>query len=363
MDNETVTVGNDLASFTAEADLPETPFRAQPPNDPLWQFPEEGLPCAAVADSSFTTGQKTSIYPTLAVAAVTFVAATAAGWWGAPLLGGAPVASAPPQAMALGQVTDPSPNAARNLPAELIHSATVPLLARSPVPRIVPRLPPRDAERVANGAAKIVALVGAKPEARQRQERAISMTRGTSGAVSALSAPRLVPRSSPEPLSSVPFETHNPASRTPAPEPPAALEASPAVSLPASGLPAPTMRPEPEALPSVVARTEQSEIQRTLGQYRNAYQLLDAESARAVWPSVDVRALARAFDSLTSQQLAFETCHVDIVGHAATAQCRGSATYTPRVGNREPKLEPRQWTFHLRKVGDGWKIQSAQTRR
>jgi hypothetical protein len=123
------------------------------------------------------------------------------------------------------------------------------------------------------------------------------------------------------------------------------------------------MRPEPEALASVVARTEQSEIQRALGQYRNAYQLLDAESARAVWPSVDVRALARAFNSLTSQQLAFETCQFEIIGDAATAQCRGSATYTPKVGNREPRLEPRQWTFRLRKAADGWKIQSAQTRR
>ena len=66
------------------------------------------------------------------------------------------------------------------------------------------------------------------------------------------------------------------------------------------------MRPEPEALPSVVARNEQSEIQRALGQYRNAYQRLDAEAARAVWPSVDVRALSRAFDSLESQQLEFD---------------------------------------------------------
>ena len=128
-------------------------------------------------------------------------------------------------------------------------------------------------------------------------------------------------------------------------------------------MPAAVVRPAPEALPSVVARTEQSEIQRTLGQYQSAYSLLDAEAARAVWPSVDVRALARAFDSLTSQQLAFETCQFDIVGEAATAQCRGSATYTPKVGSRGPKLESRQWTFHLRKVDEGWKIQSAQTRR
>jgi hypothetical protein len=123
------------------------------------------------------------------------------------------------------------------------------------------------------------------------------------------------------------------------------------------------MRREPEALPSVVARPEQNEIQRILLEYRSAYDRLDAESAQAVWPSVDVRALARAFDSLTSQQLSFDNCQLDIAGEAATAECRGSATYTPKIGNRAPRLEPRRWTFHLRKAGDGWKIQSAQTRR
>jgi hypothetical protein len=154
----------------------------------------------------------------------------------------------------------------------------------------------------------------------------------------------------------------NPAVSSPAPEPPPVMEASPAAS-PPSRTPAAAVLPEPEALPSIVARTEQSEIQRALGQYRSAYSLLDAEAAHAVWPSVDVRALARAFDTLTSQQLAFETCQFVIVGEAATAQCRGSATYTPKVGSRGPKLEPRQWTFHLRKVDESWKIQSAQTRR
>src|SRR4029453_5904381 len=108
-------------------------------------------------------------------------------------------------------------------------------------------------------------------------------------------------------------------------------------------------RPEPEALPSAVARSDPSEIQSTLGKYRGAYERLDAEGAQAVWPSVDVRALARAFDTLSRQELAFETCVFDIAGPVATAQCQGSATYTPKVGGRAPKAERRQWTFRLRK--------------
>jgi hypothetical protein len=154
----------------------------------------------------------------------------------------------------------------------------------------------------------------------------------------------------------------NPAVTSPPPEALPPVEA-PAAAAPAPRIPAAIARPEPEALPSVVARSDQNEIQRTLGQYRSAYERLDAEGAQAVWPSVDVRALARAFDSLSSQELEFETCLFDIAGQVATAQCQGSATYTPKVGGRGPKAEKRQWTFRLRKVDEAWKIESAQAKR
>ena len=154
----------------------------------------------------------------------------------------------------------------------------------------------------------------------------------------------------------------NPAVTSPPPAPPPVAETPAAAVQPSPPIAAAIARPEPEALPSVVARSEQNEIQRTLGQYRSAYQRLDAQAAQAIWPSVDVRALARAFDTLSSQELAFETCLFDIVGPVATAQCRGSATYTPKVGGRGPKAERRQWTFRLRKVDEAWKIESAQAR-
>jgi ketosteroid isomerase-like protein len=127
--------------------------------------------------------------------------------------------------------------------------------------------------------------------------------------------------------------------------------------------PSPPTPPQPQAFATAAARTEQSEIQQTLGQYRTAYQRLDAQAARTVWPSVDARALGRAFSTLASQQLSFDSCLVDIAGNSATAHCTGSATYTPKVGGGEPRSELRQWTFQLRKASDGWKIQSAQIRR
>jgi hypothetical protein len=107
---------------------------------------------------------------------------------------------------------------------------------------------------------------------------------------------------------------------------------------------------------------EESEIQRALGQYRTAYQRLDAEAARSVWPSVDVRALGRAFNTLNSQELVFDACVFEITGEVATARCRGTATYTPKLGSRKPRLEPRQWTFRLRKLSESWKIETAQTK-
>ena len=51
---------------------------------------------------------------------------------------------------------------------------------------------------------------------------------------------------------------------------------------------------------------ETGAIHTVLGRYRNAFSGLDSGAARAVWPSVDVRALDRAFDRLEEQALEFE---------------------------------------------------------
>jgi hypothetical protein len=289
-----------------------------------------------------------------------FAAVIAGAWWGGLIPRDRPlVINAPLPAIARAPAVKPPADASSYPPAQLVASMEVRPSTWPPVASIVPTVAHEDTTPTP----KPVALSGAEPQRRRPPERALSRARGTSGAATARMQ-NLGSRPSTEPLPTPPMVVANSAVRSPAPaEPPPAIEAPPVTPPPPSRMTAPVMRPEPEALPSVVARTEQSEIQRTLGQYRTAYQTLDAEAARAVWPSVDVRALARAFDSLTSQQLAFETCQFEIAGEAATAQCRGSATYIPKVGSRGPKLEPRQWTFHLRKVDEGWKIQSAQTRR
>ena len=104
-------------------------------------------------------------------------------------------------------------------------------------------------------------------------------------------------------------------------------------------------------------------VKQTLQLYRTAYEELDARSAQTVWPAVNQAALARAFDGLASQALTFDMCDVRVRGESATAMCQGSARYVPKIGSREPRVEPRVWTFTLQKNRGDWKIDSARAER
>jgi len=164
----------------------------------------------------------------------------------------------------------------------------------------------------------------------------------------------------------------------PAPVPPPASAPLPASATPAASVPAPRTadaevasftRPASDAssvTPAVVESSsvvDEQSVKTALQRYRAAYEKLDAKSARTVWPSVNEAALARAFDSLQAQTLTFTTCDVDFRGPAAVATCEGSTKYTPRYGSHEPRVEPRVWTFTLRKLGGDWKIDSVRAGR
>jgi len=116
--------------------------------------------------------------------------------------------------------------------------------------------------------------------------------------------------------------------------------------------------------PPVKATSEdQSRVADVLRRYARAYGALDANAARDVWPSVDQRALARAFESLRSQELSLQDCEIDVHGPTANASCRGQAQYVGKVGSGEPRIEPRTWRFELRREGEAWKIANAEARR
>ena len=113
-------------------------------------------------------------------------------------------------------------------------------------------------------------------------------------------------------------------------------------------------------VPSVA---DHGRVEEVLRRYARAYGQLDAGAARAVWPTVDERALARAFQNLSSQKVTFSACDIDIRGVTANASCRGEASYAPKVGNREPRTDAFTWRFELRRDGDAWKIEGVDARR
>jgi hypothetical protein len=194
-------------------------------------------------------------------------------------------------------------------------------------------------------------------------------TRPPAVAVAASSRPAVVPPVVVPPVVvpavslPVPADPPNLASREPvrvATTPPPATTPSPSAPLPATPpRPAPLAEPVP---PAPAEAVDARAIQLVLGRYRNAFNVLDSGAAKAVWPSVDARALSRAFDRLEEQAVQFSECNIAVTGVRATASCAGSAKYVPKVGNRSPHYEPRQWKFNLRKVDEGWLIDQVDSR-
>jgi hypothetical protein len=176
----------------------------------------------------------------------------------------------------------------------------------------------------------------------------------------AMTAPAIVPPAAAPPsqpsFTAVPLSGVAPAS-LPAPAAPPPVPTAPAPA-PAAASPSSSA-----VVPVPLAPDDEKLVKQTLQRYRSAYEGLDAHSARAVWPAVNEAALARAFDGLESQAFVFDACDVTVHGEAANAICRGTAKYVPKVGSREPRVEPRTWNFTLRKGAGAWTIESARAQR
>lgn len=115
------------------------------------------------------------------------------------------------------------------------------------------------------------------------------------------------------------------------------------------------------ALPRLPA-SETGAIQTVLSQYRTAFRDLDAVAARAIWPSVDAKALGKAFEGLERQDLIFNSCQIAVRDVRAVASCDGTARYVPRIGNRDLHDERRSWEFKLRKLDEVWLIDTVSAR-
>ena len=132
-------------------------------------------------------------------------------------------------------------------------------------------------------------------------------------------------------------------------------------------IPAPITRAAPVVAsaappPAASAANSRNAVAAVLQRYAAAFSSLDAGAAKAVWPGVNEGALTRAFSSLQEQQFDLGECQIWVTGPSAVASCAGRASYTPRIGNRKPRSEAREWTFYLQQEGQQWSIGTVRTR-
>ena len=163
------------------------------------------------------------------------------------------------------------------------------------------------------------------------------------------------PLSLPTPLSQLP-----PAA---APTPSGGGASTPSVT-PTPSITAGTAGPPVSTTTPVRPQGDQQLIEEALQRYRGAYGKLNVQSAEAVYPTVNRVALARAFDSLESQSITFDSCDIEVRGILARAICHGTTHYVPKIGSRYPRTEPLVWSFELRKADGGdWTIYYAKASR
>jgi hypothetical protein len=112
--------------------------------------------------------------------------------------------------------------------------------------------------------------------------------------------------------------------------------------------------------PASERQAQEQGVRDVLDRYASAFERLDVRAAKAVRPTLDDRALQRAFEQLDGQQVRLGSCSFSINERAANARCQGSATYHPKVGRRVVHVTGREWTFNLSKHDGGWQIVDAR---
>jgi hypothetical protein len=265
-------------------------------------------------------------------------------------------------------VTAPAVVSTTGIDAAAVDAAPRPFDASSPAPADAPHVDsaPGDAPVLEPPAAKTARVAAASATTSSDATPESPLVRSVS------EAPR------PLPQAPVPAPADTVAAVLPAVgPPPARFDPSPSLGIPAdlprqfaaAPMPAPLAAPPARALAPAAATVptrpdDTQQVRELLQRYRSAYQELSAAHARAIWPAVNEPALQRAFEGLESQTLTFNACDVQLRGvSTATATCRGTAEYVPKVGSREPHVEPRVWNFTLQKTGEMWQIQTARTER
>jgi hypothetical protein len=274
---------------------------------------------------------------------------------------------------ALSDDSDPAPDLAAFSDAASDPAAPIPdpeppppaPPAQAPeAPAAAPIQPPAQNTAAARGAAGTTGVPPAEAAtAPARDDPAITSRAAAETPVVPPQASRTAPTiltpqpSAPEPIAPPAPEVI--ASRSIPDLPPAAVDLASSAPVRPDPLPASPAAAARESAPAGLA--DERLVRAALNRYQAAYSDLDAAAAGAVWPSVDRRALARAFDGLADQSVSLGQCDVRVNGAAATAECRGQARWTPKVGGGAQSAA-RQWRFELSQAGEQWIITQATVR-
>jgi len=141
---------------------------------------------------------------------------------------------------------------------------------------------------------------------------------------------------------------------------PVSIEERPARPAPRTVTSAPAAAP---AAAAAVPPSDEQRIRAVLRSYQRGFEQFDPDAVHAVWPSVDTKALGRAFGGLSSQSIVFDRCDVTVASATARAACNGGVEYVKRVGGGGTQSARREWVFDLQKSTDGaWRIQSLSSR-
>jgi len=205
----------------------------------------------------------------------------------------------------------------------------------------------------AAAAATVVRSGGANPPASSATPPVASSAAPSNASDRETTAPVAAP-------ASVALLPSSPSASPAAPAPPPARTAGPAVTvLPGASPPAaaPPVAAPPRAV-QVAVVSDSTAVQAVVGRYLDAFRTFNVEEAKAVWPSVNERALGRAFASVDKQEVELDGCIISVAGPSAGASCSGVVRYVPKVGAKTMRIERRQWKFELLNSNSEWRIEN-----
>ena len=155
----------------------------------------------------------------------------------------------------------------------------------------------------------------------------------------------------------LPAEPRLPVPPEPAPTPPAPPPGPEKATAPPANVPSPA----PASQPTV--QSEEAAIATTLRRYETAYESLDVNLVRDVYPTLtqeQVERLTRDFAALNSYRLDFSGVKISITGDSAVVTCTIIRQIVPRVGRAAGGTTPT--TIRLRKQAGTWTIEGLGAR-